>query len=57
VTVHPNAIQVSAAAADLGLAIELREFPDGTRTAEDAASAIGVEVGQIVKSLVFTLDG
>jgi Cys-tRNA(Pro) deacylase len=55
--VHPNAIQVSRAAADLGLAIELREFPDGTRTAEDAANAIGVEVGQIVKSLVFTLDG
>ncbi len=37
--------------------IELREFPEGTRTAEDAARAIGVEVGQIVKSLVFTLDG
>src|SRR5215203_2427704 len=42
---------------DLGLTIELREFPEGTRTAEDAARAIGVEVGQIVKSLVFTLDG
>jgi Cys-tRNA(Pro) deacylase len=48
---------VSSAAADLGLTIELREFPEGTRTAEDAAKAIGVEVGQIVKSLVFTLDG
>jgi Cys-tRNA(Pro) deacylase len=55
--VHPNAVRVSAAAAELGLTIELREFPDGTRTAEDAARAIGVEVGQIVKSLVFTLDG
>jgi Cys-tRNA(Pro) deacylase len=55
--VHPNAAKVAAAATDLGLSVELREFPEGTRTAEDAARAIGVEVGQIVKSLVFTLDG
>jgi len=34
-----------------------REFPDGTRTAADAAQAIGVELGQIVKSLVFCVDG
>jgi Cys-tRNA(Pro) deacylase len=54
---HPNAARVAAAARDLGLAVDLKEFPDGTRTAEDAARAIGVEVGQIVKSLVFTLDG
>jgi Cys-tRNA(Pro) deacylase len=57
VTVHPNAARVADAAASLGLTIELREFPEGTRTAEDAARAIGVQVGQIVKSLVFTLDG
>lgn len=31
----------------------MREFPQGTRTAQDAARAIGCEVGQIVKSLVF----
>lgn len=36
-----------------GLAPSVREFPQGTRTAEDAARAIGCEVGQIVKSLVF----
>jgi prolyl-tRNA editing enzyme YbaK/EbsC (Cys-tRNA(Pro) deacylase) len=30
-----------------------REFPEGTRTATDAAAAIGCEVGQNVKSLVF----
>ena len=54
---HPNAEKVAAAAQELGLDLELREFPEGTRTAEDAARAIGVEVGQIVKSLVFTLDG
>jgi prolyl-tRNA editing enzyme YbaK/EbsC (Cys-tRNA(Pro) deacylase) len=34
-----------------------RRFPDGTKTAADAAAAIGVEVGQIVKSLVFAVDG
>jgi prolyl-tRNA editing enzyme YbaK/EbsC (Cys-tRNA(Pro) deacylase) len=33
----------------------VRRFPEGTRTAQDAAAAIGVEVGQIVKALVFRL--
>jgi prolyl-tRNA editing enzyme YbaK/EbsC (Cys-tRNA(Pro) deacylase) len=42
-----------AEAARLGLSVEVRQFPQGTRTAEDAARAIGCEVGQIVKSLVF----
>ena len=37
--------------------LDLRRFPQGTRTAEDAAAAIGCEVGQIVKSLVFTVGG
>lgn len=55
---RPSAVgRVEAAARDLGLAIEIREFPDGTKTAEDAATAIGVEVGQIVKSLIFGVDG
>jgi len=39
------------------LAADIRRFPEGTRTAEDAARAIGCEVGQIVKSLVFTAGG
>jgi prolyl-tRNA editing enzyme YbaK/EbsC (Cys-tRNA(Pro) deacylase) len=34
-----------------------REFQEGTRTAQDAAAAIGCDVGQIVKSLVFVRDG
>jgi prolyl-tRNA editing enzyme YbaK/EbsC (Cys-tRNA(Pro) deacylase) len=37
----------------LGVSLQVREFPEGTRTAEDAARAIGCAVGQIVKSLVF----
>ncbi|MFN5791133.1 MAG: YbaK/EbsC family protein, partial [Burkholderiales bacterium] len=34
-----------------------KRFPEGTKTAADAAAAIGVTVGQIVKSLVFGVDG
>jgi prolyl-tRNA editing enzyme YbaK/EbsC (Cys-tRNA(Pro) deacylase) len=48
--------QVAAAAAALGLSVEVRAFPQGTRTAEDAAAAIGCDVAQIVKSLVFVVD-
>ena len=40
-----------------GLTIQPRQFPEGTKTAQDAAAAIGVEVGQIVKSLIFGVDG
>lgn len=54
---HANAARVAAAARAAGLDLEVREFPEGTRTAPDAARAIGVEVSQIVKSLVFTVDG
>lgn len=46
-----------AAARPLGAAPEIRRFPQGTRTAQDAAAAIGCDVAQIVKSLVFTADG
>lgn len=53
---HPNADRVAAAARAAGLDVEVREFPDGTRTAEEAARSIGVEVGQIVKSLVFGVE-
>ena len=35
----------------------VQEFPDGTPTAEDAARAVGCELSQIVKSLVFVCDG
>lgn len=54
---HRNVTKVTAAAEELGLPVVVREFPDGTRTADDAAQAIGCTVGQIVKSLVFVLDG
>jgi prolyl-tRNA editing enzyme YbaK/EbsC (Cys-tRNA(Pro) deacylase) len=53
--VHRNTQLVVDAATALGLAIEPVTYPDGTRTAEDAARAIGCDVAQIVKSLVFDL--
>ena len=55
--VHPNTVRVIAAAREAGLEITTRRFPEGTKTAADAAAAIGVCVGEIVKSLVFAVDG
>ncbi len=55
--IHPNVVRVVAAARERGLEITTRRFPEGTKTAQDAANAIGVSVGQIVKSLVFGVDG
>lgn len=54
---HPNVARVTRAAAERGLQIGVQRFPAGTRTAEDAARAVGCEVSQIVKSLVFIADG
>ncbi|NJN96258.1 MAG: YbaK/EbsC family protein [Anaerolineales bacterium] len=54
---HPTAQRVAAAARELGLEIVIKEFTETTRTAEDAANAIGCTVAQIVKSLLFVVDG
>jgi prolyl-tRNA editing enzyme YbaK/EbsC (Cys-tRNA(Pro) deacylase) len=48
-----SAAKVQRAADALGLKIEVREMTAATRTAEEAAAACGVGVGQIVKSLLF----
>lgn len=45
------------AAADRGLSLDIRTFAEGTKTAEAAAQAVGCDVAQIVKSLVFVADG
>ena len=55
--IHPNVLRVMEAARERGLEITTKRFPEGTKTAADAAAAIGVTVGQIVKSLVFAVDG
>jgi prolyl-tRNA editing enzyme YbaK/EbsC (Cys-tRNA(Pro) deacylase) len=54
---HPTAQKVAAAARELGLNITIKEFQEPTRTAEDAAQAIGCTVAQIVKSLLFVVAG
>jgi prolyl-tRNA editing enzyme YbaK/EbsC (Cys-tRNA(Pro) deacylase) len=54
--VHPNVERVAVALRDGGASGEIRELADSTRTADQAAAALGVPVGAIVKSLVFTAD-
>jgi prolyl-tRNA editing enzyme YbaK/EbsC (Cys-tRNA(Pro) deacylase) len=44
------------AARAVGVEPEVRRFPEGTKTAEDAARAVGSPLGAIVKSLVFMAD-
>lgn len=54
---HENVRRVVDAGAALGIEVVPITFPDGTRTAVDAANAVGCDVGQIVKSLIFAVDG
>lgn len=48
--------RVRAALAAAGLPDDTRRFEEGTRTVADAAAAIGVQEGQIVKSMVFVTE-
>jgi prolyl-tRNA editing enzyme YbaK/EbsC (Cys-tRNA(Pro) deacylase) len=50
---HPAQQRVRDAAAKRGVSIDIVTFDASTHTAQEAATAIGVELGQIVKSLVF----
>jgi Cys-tRNA(Pro) deacylase len=50
---HPAHQRVLEAAARKGVSLHIQTFPDSTHTAEEAARAVGAELGQIVKSLVF----
>jgi len=51
---HPR---FATALDDRGLDVDVRGFPESTRTAAEAAAAIGCDVDQIVKSLVFDAGG
>lgn len=53
----PEVERVARALKDASVEARLEEFPEGTPTAKDAARAVGCELGQIVKSLVFDCDG
>lgn len=50
---HPSIQRVVDAAARKGVTIEVTRFEESTHTAAEAAAAVGAELGQIVKSLVF----
>ena len=50
---HPTAARVQERLRERGLDISVQVLPNSTRTAGEAADAVGCEVGQIVKSLVF----
>ncbi|HET7169874.1 MAG TPA: YbaK/EbsC family protein [Candidatus Limnocylindrales bacterium] len=52
-TDHPAVRRVLAAAERKGVDIEIVAFDESTHTAAEAAAAVGAELGQIVKSLVF----
>ena len=49
---HPTALRFQERAAAQGLSVSPVELSDSTRTAEEAAAAVGCELGQIVKSVV-----
>jgi prolyl-tRNA editing enzyme YbaK/EbsC (Cys-tRNA(Pro) deacylase) len=52
---HPSIQRVLDAAARKGVTIEVTRFAESTHTAAEAAAAVGAELGQIVKSLVFVV--
>lgn len=48
-----SAMKVQQALNAIGLQLEVVELPDSTRTSQEAAQAIGCQVGQIAKSVIF----
>jgi prolyl-tRNA editing enzyme YbaK/EbsC (Cys-tRNA(Pro) deacylase) len=54
---HPTAAKVQERLRERGLDVQVVDLPDSTRTAAEAAEACGCELGQIVKSLVFVVEG
>jgi prolyl-tRNA editing enzyme YbaK/EbsC (Cys-tRNA(Pro) deacylase) len=48
--------RVSSFLRESGVEARIQEFPDGTASAQDAADAVGCDLAQIVKSLVFVCD-
>ena len=54
-TIHPAIQRVLEAAARKGVTLEITRFEESTHTAVEAAAAVGAELGQIVKSLVFVV--
>ena len=55
-TIPETAQRVIEAGRRLGVVVEMRHFPAGTKTSQDAAAAIGCDLSAIAKSIVLTLD-
>lgn len=55
-TVPETSQRVIAAGRQLGVTVDMHVFPDGTKTSQDAAAAVGCELSAIAKSIVLTLD-
>jgi prolyl-tRNA editing enzyme YbaK/EbsC (Cys-tRNA(Pro) deacylase) len=49
--------RVKEAARELGLDVELKTLHESTATVQQAADAMGVDPGQIAKSILFVMDG
>lgn len=54
---HPRFAEAADAMGLADLLPRVRRFPEATRTAQEAAEAIGCELSQICKSLIFAADG
>jgi Cys-tRNA(Pro) deacylase len=54
---HRNVVRVIEAGRELGVVVEPHHQAEGAKTAADAAAAVGCDVSQIVKSLIFGVDG
>jgi len=56
VTIPETSQRVITAGARLGVVVDMHHFPEGTKTSQDAANAIGCELSAIAKSIVLTVD-
>ncbi len=55
---HPRAEEFSDRVSDVyGFDVDVHEFPEGTKTAADAADAVGCSVEQIASGIVLDADG
>ena len=53
---HPAVERVRIALREAGLAHEITILSDSARSAKEAAAGLGIEVGQVCSSLIFTLE-
>jgi prolyl-tRNA editing enzyme YbaK/EbsC (Cys-tRNA(Pro) deacylase) len=49
---HPTTLRFTTRAAQAGLTVTVLELEESTRTAQEAAAAVGCELGQIIKSVI-----